>query len=173
MKSPDGTKSEVHYFEVLVREDPAEEQTLPALHSALQLALRDGPAAETGVSPSADADRNPVGEAASVNAASYPSAFDDRPSAACLALLPVPSGTHLQPEITQENRSNKVTSWTLSKGIPVYQFEQDGYQVISTKSQWAVQAILRLLPGCYLRYGYNIPVSPRWTLVLPCLSSLV
>ena len=96
VESPVATESEVHYLEVLVREDPVEEQTLPALHSALQVALRGGPAAETGVSPSAEADRNPVGEAAQINAASYPSAFDDRPSAACLALLPVPSGTHSQ-----------------------------------------------------------------------------
>ena len=45
VRSPDAMESEVHCFEAVIREDPAEEQTLPALHIALQPALRDGPAA--------------------------------------------------------------------------------------------------------------------------------
>ena len=172
VRSPDATESEVHCFEAVIREDPAEEQTLPALHIALQPALRDGPAAETGVSPSAGVDSDPLGEAAPVHVAPFLSAHES-PSGACLALLPVPSAIPLQPEITRESCSNDVTSWTLSKGTPVYQFEQDGYTVISTKSQWAVQAILRLLPGCYLRYGYSSHAFLSPPLVLPCSRTLV
>ena len=145
----------MHCFEADSREDQAGEQTLPALHIALQTALRDGPATETGVSPSAGVDSDPLGEAVPVHVAPFLSAHEESPSGAFLALLPVPSATPLQPEITRESCSNDVTSWTLSKGTPVYQFEQDGDTVISTKSQWTVQAILRLLPGCYLRYGYS------------------
>ena len=125
------------------------------LHIALQTALRDGPATETGVSPSAGVDSDPLGEAAQVHVAPFLSAPEESLPGACLALLPVPSATPLQPEITRESCSNDVTGWNLSKGTPVCHFEQDGYTVISTKSQWAVQAILLLLSGCYLQYGYR------------------
>ena len=155
VQSPDATESEVHCFEADSREDQAGEQTLPALHIPMQTALRDGPATETGVSSSAGVDSDPLGGAAQVHVAPFLSAPEESLPGACRALLPVPSATPLQPEITRDSCSNDVTSWTLSKGTPVYHFEQDGNTVISTKRQWAVQAILRLLPGCYLRYGYS------------------
>ena len=76
---------------------------------------------------------------------------EKRPLATCLAVLPTPTASVKYPYSAHKNCFSGVGS----KGRPVYESEKVVFQVISTKDQWAVQAVMRLMPSCYLRYGYK------------------